>query len=179
MDALALARDRFLHHQRIDLRRLAQDLGVGRTTLYRWFGDRERLLGEVLGDLNEIAWRATRAEFPEPGMAGLLRAVDRFAVLTSSFEPALHFARTEPAMAMRVLMNPEGRVRSDMVRRIAEEFAENAEPGSYPPETPDVLVELSIALIWTPITIDREPDLPRLRRLLVVLSPPAREVAVA
>src|SRR5690349_17972746 len=122
-DVLALATDRFLHRQRIDLRGLSQDLGVGRTTLYRWFGDREQLLGEVVGDLNEQAWQAVRAERPEPGMRGLLGAVDRFAEVTTSFGPALHFVRTEPGMAMRVLMDPDGRVRSDMVGRIRDELA--------------------------------------------------------
>lgn len=174
-DALELGRRMFLRHERVDLRRIAHELGVGRTTLYRWVGDREQLLGEIVGELNEQAWQASRREADGDGLLGLNDAVDRFAALTTGFSPAVHFARTEPGMAIRVLMDPDGRVRRDMVARIDGELAAHAAPGSYPPETADVLVELSIALVWTPIAIGREPDLDRLRHLLAVLVPPARE----
>jgi AcrR family transcriptional regulator len=176
-DALELGRAMFLRHERVDLRRIAQELGVGRTTIYRWVGDREQLLGEIMGELNERAWQASRSESGGEGLPGLRDTVDRFAALTTGFGPAVHFARTETAMAIRVLMNPEGRVRRDMVERIAEELAAHADPDAYAPETADVLVELSIALVWTPIAIGREPDLDRLRRLLNALVPPARQAA--
>ncbi len=128
-DALALGRELFLRKERVDLRRIAQELGVGRTTLYRWVGDREQLLGEVLGELNEGAWQTARARAEGEGLPGLRDAVDRFAALTTSFAPAVHFARTEPAMAIRVLMDPDGRVRRDMVARVTEELAAHTETG--------------------------------------------------
>jgi hypothetical protein len=38
LGALALGRCRFLRGDRVDMGRLAQDLGVNRATLYRWVG---------------------------------------------------------------------------------------------------------------------------------------------
>jgi hypothetical protein len=77
-------------------------------------------------------------------------------------------------MALRVLLAPDGRIRSGMRARVAQALAAHADPGSYAPETPDLLVEIGIALVWTPITIGEEPDLERLARLLEALSPPDR-----
>ena len=47
---LAGARDRYMRGQRIELTALAAEYGVGRATAYRWFGDNERVLAEVLGE---------------------------------------------------------------------------------------------------------------------------------
>lgn len=48
-EALNRAMALYLRGRRIDLTTLASDLGVGRTTVHRWFGTRENLLAEVLG----------------------------------------------------------------------------------------------------------------------------------
>src|ERR1700691_703680 len=46
--ACARARELFARGERIDMARLADDLGVARTTLYRWTGDRDQLISDVL-----------------------------------------------------------------------------------------------------------------------------------
>ena len=51
-DAIALARDRFLGGERVEMGALAAELGIGRTTLYRWVGEREDLIEEVLAGLD-------------------------------------------------------------------------------------------------------------------------------
>jgi hypothetical protein len=50
-DALRLARRKFLAAHRIDMTRLAAELGVNRVTLYRWVGSRDALMVEVLWSL--------------------------------------------------------------------------------------------------------------------------------
>ena len=50
-DALSLAREQFLLPERVDMSTLADELGVNRVTLYRWFGSRDRLLVEVVWSL--------------------------------------------------------------------------------------------------------------------------------
>src|SRR3954452_12260804 len=47
-DVLALALHRYLRGQRVDVRAIAGELGIGRTTIYRWFGTREELVGTVV-----------------------------------------------------------------------------------------------------------------------------------
>ncbi len=50
-DALRLGRRRFLTPERIDMGVLAEELGVNRVTLYRWFGSRDDFIVEVVWSL--------------------------------------------------------------------------------------------------------------------------------
>ena len=47
-DVLGAATAQYLAGQRLDLTELAKSLGMSRATIYRWFGSRESLLGEVV-----------------------------------------------------------------------------------------------------------------------------------
>jgi len=51
MDAFKLARSKWLAGERLDVGRIAQELGVGRATVFRWVGTRENLYGEVISAL--------------------------------------------------------------------------------------------------------------------------------
>src|SRR5438270_9123973 len=82
LDALRLARRRFLAAERIDMSALADELGVNRVTLYRWFGSRDSFLVEVLWSLTEQTLEDLDSEVREEGAArvvaivvGFLRAV--------------------------------------------------------------------------------------------------------
>ncbi len=39
---------RYLRGRRVDVQAIAAELGLSRATIYRWFGSRENLIGEVL-----------------------------------------------------------------------------------------------------------------------------------
>ena len=47
-DVVRAARRAFLAGERLDIRALANRLGIARATIYRWYGGRERILGRVL-----------------------------------------------------------------------------------------------------------------------------------
>jgi AcrR family transcriptional regulator len=72
-DALRAARRRFLAPARVDLSALADELGVNRVTLYRWFGSRDGLLVETLWSLADRA--LTAAVTTEPSDDGPERVV--------------------------------------------------------------------------------------------------------
>ena len=48
VDLHRLARRYFMHAQRIELQKLARELGISRATAYRWAGSADQLVGEVL-----------------------------------------------------------------------------------------------------------------------------------
>src|SRR2546427_4097081 len=51
LDVFNLARKRWLAGERVDIGKLAQDLDVGRATVFRWVGSRENLYGEICSAL--------------------------------------------------------------------------------------------------------------------------------
>ena len=61
---------------RVDITVVASRLGLGRATIYRWFGSRESLLGEVIArELEQLVARK-RAQVRRRGAAGLLEVLD-------------------------------------------------------------------------------------------------------
>src|SRR6187402_1115313 len=74
--AFEAARETFIASRRIDMGRLATKLGVDRTSLFRWVGNRDALLSEVLWSLAvptlEQAEAATRDTQGAARVAGVL-----------------------------------------------------------------------------------------------------------
>src|ERR1700729_2830023 len=71
-DVLALVTELYLDGQRVDITVVAGRLGVGRATIYRWFGSRQALLGEVIAQQLELLVARKRAEVRRRGAAGVL-----------------------------------------------------------------------------------------------------------
>ena len=76
-DVLALVTELYLDGQRVDITVVAARLGLGRATIYRWFGSREALLGEVIARQLELLVARKRAEVRRRGAAGVLEVLDR------------------------------------------------------------------------------------------------------
>ncbi|WP_143687074.1 QsdR family transcriptional regulator [Streptomyces sp. TLI_171] len=157
--ALRLAREWFLRAERIDMRELATALRVGRTTLYRWFGDRDGLIGEVLARLADQTWNQLVADDHGTGAERGLDAIRRFMHVTAAFPPLRTFAAAEPAAALRVLM-ADGRavsqaLRTGFTRALA---ADGTAPSA---EQIEIMVQLATALEWAPIVIGEEPAIDR------------------
>ena len=77
-DVLAAASRRYLRGERVDVQSIAAELGVGRTTIYRWFGTREELIGEVLPQVTKPLLEQARAEARGRGAHKLVDTFDRF-----------------------------------------------------------------------------------------------------
>src|SRR4051812_44544571 len=73
VDAFNAARRTFLRGDRVDMGVLAGELGVGRATLYRWVGDRDQLLGEVMWSVASIGLDQARADATGDGAEWLLQ----------------------------------------------------------------------------------------------------------
>jgi hypothetical protein len=102
--AFAAARDVFISGRRIDMGALAASLGVDRTSLFRWVGNRDVLLGEVLWSL--AVPTLVQAEQSGVGLEGgayVARVLTHFAHDLISAEYFREFLRREPARALRLL----------------------------------------------------------------------------
>src|SRR5215469_2876556 len=75
-DVLALVTALYLEGQRVDITVVASRLGLGRATIYRWFGSRDALLGEVIARQLELLVARKRAQVRRRGAAGLLEVLD-------------------------------------------------------------------------------------------------------
>jgi AcrR family transcriptional regulator len=162
--ALELAQTLFLRGERVDMNTLSSALGIGRTTLYRWVGDRERLIGEMLAELTDRTWDLAIEEADGEGGERAMDAGRRFMELTANFPPLRQFAEREPQLALRVLLAPEGAVAARIRAGFQRALVENGV--AINPELVDIAVQAGTALEWTPIAIGGEPEIERAGRLI-------------
>jgi AcrR family transcriptional regulator len=169
-DVLALVRDQYLEGQRVDITVVAARLGLGRATIYRWFGSREALLGEVVAHQLELLVARKRAEVRQRGPEGLLEVLDRVnRVLTRS--RAVHrLLEQERAGAMRMLTSSAGVVEPRAVAcvkaLIEEEMCSSGyEPPADPATLAYALVRLRHAFLWNDATSGVRGDYERLREV--------------
>src|SRR4051812_4244538 len=107
-EVLEAAMHRFLRGQRIDVQALAAELGLGRTTVYRWFGSREALIGEVIAQAADPLLEAARAGATGSGGAALLETFDRFNRSLAEAPALLAFVEAERDAALRILTAGSG-----------------------------------------------------------------------
>lgn len=175
LDVLAEARRRFLRGSRLDMRELAADLEISRATLYRWVGDRERLLGEILWSLGErgLAEARTAAE-GATGVEWVVRFYSRFMQITSTFEPIRRFVEAEPDTALRVLTSRHGVQQQRLIEAVRQTLEEKAAAGELTLKLPAedlayVMVRVGESFIWREFITGEEPDISRAANVVRVL----------
>ncbi len=116
---------------RLDMSGLAAELGIGRATLYRRVGSRERLLGEVLWQRSRLVLDAVlRATAELHGAARLVAIVEQY-LATVTTRPELHaFIERETAAALRILTSQESPVHAGLRRTLEAVVAAEEERGA-------------------------------------------------
>jgi len=173
-DVLALVMHDYLRGRRIDVQAIAAQLGLGRTTVYRWFGSRDELIGEVVIRAGEPLLRDARESARGVGGEALLDTFDRMN-RTLNASPALrHFVESERDAALRVLTSSAGKVQPRMVELIAELIEDEVRAGTYVPLVDPAtlayaMVRLAEAFLYNDAVAGMRGDVERLREVEAAL----------
>jgi len=166
-DVVEAALYRYLRGERVDLRAIAAQLGLGRTTIYRWFGSREGLLGEVLFRAAEPIVDEARAQATGSGAAALLDTFDRInrALATA---PALGQFLERERDGLRIITTSAAGVQPRMVEKITSLIEAEVRAGTYsPPVEAAILgyaiVRLAEAFLFNDAVHGIRGDVERLR----------------
>ena len=152
---------------------LADELGVSRVTLFRRVGGREELLTGALWLLTErtletaaARWEAERPEdaWHTPGTGRNINAI------VSQSKGLRRLLDDEPALALRVLTDPRGRVQTGIVTFVEALLRRDiAEFGLVSPIEPDALayalVRLGESFLYADVLAARKPDVATADRL--------------
>jgi AcrR family transcriptional regulator len=167
--------------QRVDITVVARQLGVGRATIYRWFGSREALLGEVVAHELELLIAAKRRQVTRRGAEGLLEVFDLINRSLSKSTALRRLLEQERTAAMRLLTASDGVVQPRAVACLRTMIAHEAAAGRFdPPADPETLayaiVRLAEAFLYNDAAVGVRGDHERLRdveaALLGVGRPP-------
>jgi AcrR family transcriptional regulator len=132
-DVLALAMRRYLRGRRIDVQAIAGELGLGRTTIYRWFGSRDELIGEVLVRAGEPLLAHARAGARGTGAVALIDTLDRFNRSLADAPALRQFVENERDAALRIITSGAGKVQPWVVEQITELIRQEVRAGTYRP----------------------------------------------
>jgi AcrR family transcriptional regulator len=172
-DVLQAALYHYLRGRRIDVQAIATELGLGRTTVYRWFGSREGLIGETVARAAEPLFDDARAHAQGRGGTALLDTFDRInrGLATA---PALRSFLELERDALRILTSSGGVVQPRAVAKIQRFIEDEAHAGTYrPPVDPATLayaiVRLAEAFLFNDATAGVRGDVDRLREIEAAL----------
>ena len=162
LDAFRLARKKFFAGERLDMQQLAADLGLHRTTLYRWVGTRDRLLGEILWSVAEPALRELADSSGIHGAERIAGTTERYMRATLEAPFMRRFLAEEPEAALRILTTKESVIQGrsvDFLRGvIEEEVARGAIDAPLPPEDlAYVIVRIVESFLYNDLNTGEQP----------------------
>jgi AcrR family transcriptional regulator len=160
--------EQYINGRRVDLTVIARRLGVGRATIYRWFGSREALIGEAVAIELERLIAAKRRLVTRRGAIGLIEVFDRINRSLAKSIALRRLLEQEPSVAMRLLTASDGVVQPRAVACVEELIEAEAAAGTFnPPAEPGTLayaiVRLAEAFLYNDAAIGIRGDHQRLR----------------
>jgi AcrR family transcriptional regulator len=161
---------RYLRGRRVDVQAIAAELGLGRTTIYRWYGGREDLVGEVLVRAAEPLLDEARAGARGEGGYALLDTFDRFNRSLVAAPALRRFVEHERDAALRIITSGAGVVQPRLSAKIAGLIEDEVRAGTYePPVDPATLgyaiVRLAEAFLLGDAVAGIRGDVDRLREV--------------
>jgi AcrR family transcriptional regulator len=159
--------EEFLSLRRLDMRALAQKLGIGRATLYRRVAGRDHLLASIVWYLTRVAMvRADEHARDLTGRERIVAVIDRF-MRDVNGRPALHrLLDAEPEAALRILTSKAGPIQQGIVDVVAHLIREEEAHGNLRPlmdaETlAYVIVRVGESFLYADVIADNPPDMDR------------------
>jgi AcrR family transcriptional regulator len=173
-DVMEAAMHRYLRGRRIDVQAIAAELGLGRATIYRWFGSREELIGEVLVRAAEPLLERARKTARGRGGSLLLDTFDRFNRSLVDAPALRTFVEQEREAALRIITSGAGAVQPRIVAMITAVIEDEVEAGTYEaPVDPSTLgyaiVRLAEAFLFNDAVAGMRGDVDRLREVEAAL----------
>ena len=154
----------FLDQRRLDMRALAGELGMGRATLYRRVGNRDRLLGEVIWFLTRRALIvALERAGDRTGANRVVAVVHAFMSFVRAQPTLQRLLEAEPEAALRILTSKQGPVQQGIVEALERLLAQEEAGGSLLLSIDRgtlayVIVRVGESFLYADVIADHEPD---------------------
>jgi AcrR family transcriptional regulator len=164
LDVFQLARRKWLAGERLDIGRLAAELGVSRATVFRWVGSREQLYGEVISSLFAAELERAQVSAGGTGADHVCQVIHTLLAALLAAEPLRRFVRQDPEFALQVLMSRRSPVEhrcTSLVRGFldAQIAAGHIRPPMASGAMAYVIVRISESFLYRDVITGDEPDI--------------------
>jgi AcrR family transcriptional regulator len=147
LTAFRIARRWFKDGRRIEMQELAAELGVNRATLFRWVGNRDDLLAEIIWSLATPTLAIAVDGVSTRGGQRIAEIIGRFATMLDGADYFREFLRREPERALRILTTRAGTVQARLVSAVEALLDEEIAHGLRAPLPPHSLAYLIVRII--------------------------------
>jgi AcrR family transcriptional regulator len=146
-DAFRAGRKTWLTGERLDMAALAASLGISRPTLYKWCGDREQLLTDIIWSITESTFeRALRETEGLRGTERVLAVARQFLSVLAASAALRAYVRNETHAAIR-LLTKRGGFQDRLVDKVAVFLAEERARGNLATSADARLVAYAIVRV--------------------------------
>ncbi|MGB3623233.1 MAG: QsdR family transcriptional regulator [Ketobacter sp.] len=167
MDAFALARQYWLDCQKLNLGAIAEELGVSRATLFRWIGNKDLLMGEIIWSAYKPTVLTARQNCPGEGVdyvVNVFRAVNH-AVFGSA--PLRHFLQADGQYALSILSSRSSTFHARMVEINTDLLIQEVDKGMINPSMKVeslsyFMVRIGESCTFSEMIMGQKPDLSQL-----------------
>ena len=182
--AFRLARHRFIEGERIDMGALAAELGVDRTSLFRWVGNRDALLAEVLWSLAVPTFDSAAAAVHAAGADRVEGVLTRFVADLIGADYFRSWITREPGRALRILTTRQSPVHRRFVAITETLLQEELDAGRMATPLPvhdlaTVLVRVAESFTYSDLIAGETPSAERAAGALALVLAPTRLAADA
>jgi len=163
-DLIEQAKDRFLRGERPDIAGLAEEIGVSRATAYRWAGNYEELIGEIIAIVAEENFRHAVSRARGTGADRVVDAMRRGMRAIVGSEPYRRFLEADPQRALRIAASKDGPSQGRMIELHQELLEEEIAAGNLrlPVDAHTMayaLVRLAESFMYADLIAGEKPDI--------------------
>jgi hypothetical protein len=182
--ALYRARATFMRGERLDMRQLAAELNVDRSTLFRWVGNRDQLHVAILLSLADPTLRDIAAAAQGAGGARIAWIAGRYAEVLIETSYYRTFLRREPERALRLITTKASPIQQRVVGTFEGYLRHEADRGNltHPMRGHDLaylIVRIIESFIYADLITGDVPDAGNVRMAVAALLHADLESAVA
>ena len=167
MDAFQLAKKHWLNAQKLNLGELAEELGVSRATLFRWIGNKDLLMGEIMWSIYKPTVYDARRDCAGEGVeyvVNVFRQVNTAIINMTAMRNWLH---ADSQYAISILSSKSCAFHSRMVELNTELLKQETDKGlMHPSMNIDSLsyfmCRIGESCIFSEMILGQEPDLDQL-----------------
>lgn len=174
IDLHSLARQWFIGQKRIELQKLAVELGISRATAYRWAGSAEQLVGQVLASLIDDTFQQILKRTTTTGSERVLEVLNRGMHYAYRFRPLQKFLANNAQLGLKVVASKHGPVQERTIANIRDLLEEEIEAGNIElPVEPAVmayaLTRIVESFLYADLITGASPDLDNASKILTLM----------
>lgn len=171
LDLQQLARQWFIGARRIELQKLALELGISRATAYRWAGSAEQLVGQVLASLVDDTFQQILQRTSSRGSERVLEVLERGMLYAHRFQPLRQFLGRDAQLGLRIVASKDGPVQERTIANLCDLLDEEVAAGHMTlPVAPAVmayaLTRIVESFLYADLITGAAPDLENASKIL-------------